>query len=495
MTVRPDSRCGPENRFNRVLLISPPSSSYLGAARPPQNLGYLAESLRRSGIAHRILDMRLDRGYGKIKKMISRFEPDLVGISLVSMGYKRSYDLIKTVKRLDPRIRIVAGGPHVTVLQEKVLEDCPDLDYAVIHEGEQTLVNLCRSRDTAGRIPGLLTREKDRIVSGGSPPVQENLDDVPFPTYAGFEMSRYIQEIPLNSSRGCPFQCVFCPNKLITKRYRYRSAGNVVDEIEFWFRRGYRIFNFDDDNFSLIPERVYAICDELDARRIRDAEFRCSNGLRADRVTRDLLARMKSVGFHYIAFGVDGGNDKMLALNRKGESLASIEKALQDACDLSFDVKIFCILTMPGETIEDTEDAFRLVQKYPVKRVILNNPIPYPGTELFETVSRNGWFAVDPEIYLNENSEDTRNPVFITPELGYSERVRLLKKARRIERRVTRRAVAGMFPGPKGLGFLLGAVAASGFFERIYFKNLRFRRMAESMRHRRMINNQRRDVS
>jgi len=494
MTVRPDSHCTAENRFNRVLLISPPSSTYLGAARPPQNLGYLAESLRRSGIAYHVLDMRLNHGYGGMKREISRFKPDLVGVSLVSLGYKRSYDLITKVKHLDPRIKVVAGGPHVTVLQEKVLEDCPDLDYAVIHEGEQTLVDLCRDRDPTRRIPGLLEREEEGVLSGGSPPVQENLDELPFPRYEGFEMSRYIQEIPLNSSRGCPFQCVFCPNKLITKRYRCRSAGNVVDEIEFWYGRGYRIFNFDDDNFSLIPERVYAICDELDSRGIRGAEFRCSNGLRADRVTGDLLARMKSVGFHYIAFGVDGGNDKMLTLNRKGETLASIERALQAACDLSFDVKVFCILTMPGETAEDTEDAFRLVQKYPVKRVLLNNPIPYPGTELFETVLRNGWFVVDPEIYLNENSEDTRRPVFTTPEIGYAERVRLLKKARRIEHRVTRRAIAGMFPGPKGFGFLLGTIAASGFFERIYFKNLRFRRLAESIRHRRMLHHQRRDA-
>jgi len=274
---------------------------------------------------------------------------------------------------------------------------------------------------------------------------------------------------------------------MITKKFRWRTPGSVVDEIEFWYLKGYRVFNYDDDNFGFFQDRVYEICDEIEKRNIDNVELRCSNGLRADKVDRPLLTRMREVGFNYIAFGVDGGNNKMLKLNKKGETIEQIESAIKHATDLGFDVKIFVITGMPGETMEDIEDSLRIVQKYPIKRVLLNNPIPYPGTELFDTVKANKWFLKQPEEYLNFVTENEDEPVFETPELSYKDRLVILKRCRKIEKIVTQKAVQRMYKKYIFIAPLLGYLFASDFMQKMFFKNMLFRRIIEHIRYRRML--------
>jgi len=181
---------------------------------------------------------------------------------------------------------------------------------------------------------------------------------------------------------------------------------------------------------------------------------------------------------------VDGGNNKMLRFNKKGETIEQIEAGIRIACELGYDVKIFVITGMPHETEADIEDSIRLVRKYPVKRVILNNPIPYPGTELFDTVKANNWFITQPEEYLNFVTENENVPVFITPELGYEDRLRILKRIRQVEKEVTREAIARMFPKLPLLGRIAGAFFASDTVQRMFFLNLTFRRIMEWIRSR-----------
>ncbi len=478
-------------RFKRVLLVSPPSSSYLGAARPPQNLGYLAQALCDAHIDYQVMDMRFGHKPKHLMRRIETFQPDLIGITMVSLEYKNTYKLISQIKQQYPSLSVVVGGPHITVLQNRVLNDCSDIDYGVVHEGEKTLVEFCQGIIDENQISGLIRRENGYIVYNGHRNYPNYLDEISWPRYEKFEMNYYINEIPLNSSRGCPYRCVFCPNKIITKKFRYRSALHVVDEIQYWYDQGYRVFNFDDDNFCFHNNRVYDICDEIEKRGIKNAEFRCSNGLRADRINRNLLSRMREVGFNYIAFGVDGGNNRMLKINKKDETIEQIEEAIKNACDLGFDVKIFVITGMPQETKEDIEDSLKLVEKYPIKRAILNNPIPYPGTELFETVKRNNWFLKQPEEYLNDVTENENIPVFETPQLSREERIKILKRIRKIEKKITCKGIKQIYKKYYVIRTILAYLFATDFVERQFFKNMIFRRIVEYLRYKWMIKKQR----
>jgi len=473
--------------FERVLLIAPPSSSYLGAVRPPTGLGYIAQALAESGIEYAVEDMRTRGRLSDLRARIVSFQPDLIGLSLVSFEYRRSYDLIHRIKGLAPDIPIIVGGPHISVLKEAVLQECPDIDLGIVHEGERSMVQLCRGELPWSQIPGLLYRSRGEVLAGPAPEPRMDLDNIAFPRYERFNMRQYSREILIVTSRGCPYRCIFCPNSLTAKRFRARSARNVVDELEYWYGRGIRQFSIDDDNFTLDTQRVYDICDEIERRGLRGLFVRCANGIRADRVDRDLLARMKAVGIREVAFGADGGNDRVLQeIVHKGETIAEINRALEDACALGLRVKLFIIVGHPGETMRDIEDSLALAQRYPVDWLHLNNPIPYPGTALYEWVRAHHCFLIPPEEYLNKVTEVDDTPVFETPELPRELRQQILRRCRRIERDVKRRAVERMFQGLPVVRTVAGWFFASRLGQWLFFKNLTVRSLINRVWYRKV---------
>ncbi len=474
--------------FERVLLIQPPSSSYLGAARPPSGLGYLAQSLLEAGIECAVEDLRAGCRLSSLLARIRSFQPDLIGVSLVSFEYKSSYELIRSIKEHYPRASIIAGGPHVSVLKEPVLEQCRELDFGIAQDGELPLIQLCKGKVAWENIPGLLYRIDGTVLSGPQPQIIDELDCIPFPRYVQFDLQKYAREIPLITSRGCPYRCIFCPNSLIRSRFSARSAANVADEIEYWYARGIRQFNVDDDNFTLSKERVYEICDEIERRELKGLFMRCANGIRASRVDRALLARMKEAGFAEIGIGADGGNNRVLMeIANKGETIETIEQAIRDALDVGLEVKLFTIIGYPGETLSDIEDSLALAQRYPFLRVQLYNPIPYPGTKLFEQVQSQGLFLMPPEEYLNSvQDNDDVIPIFETPELPADLRRQILKRARAIERAVTRRAVERIFSDLPIIRTVAGWMFASRCGQRLFFNNKPLRRLVDNIWYRKV---------
>lgn len=472
-------------RFHRVLLLSPPSHSRYGGLRVPAGIGYVAQALQDAGIGYEYLDMRVGHGRRELQRVLERFRPDLVGVSMITLEYLRTYRLLSEIKALLPAARIVVGGHHVTILRDKVLRDCPAIDFGVVGEGEGAMVDLCRDRLALHEIPGLLHRDNAAgVVFNGEREPAPNLDECAFPRYSGFRLGDYSKQIPVNSSRGCVGQCTFCPNKVLGRRYRERSVDHFVDELEHWYRRGYSQFAIDDDNFTLNRKRVFAICDEIERRDLKGLMIRCSNGIRADRVDRELLARMKQIGVREVGFGVDGGNNKVLGYLKKGESIETIESAIRDACDLGLDVKIFIIVGTPGETLSDIEDSIALARRYPVARVNFNNAIPYPGTELYDYVAENKLFLIPPERYLNEVAEERGVPVFETPELPRQTRVDMLKRCHRVEAEVMRNTAARMVQGHPLAQWLTRRFFHVQLFETLFFKNLAMRNLVERVRYR-----------
>jgi radical SAM superfamily enzyme YgiQ (UPF0313 family) len=357
-------------RFERVLLVNPSHHAEWRGVTPHIGQAYLAQTLLENGIEYDILDMNLGYGLKHLRQKIQDFQPDLVGISLISLEYKRLYNLVTQIKGFDEKIKTIVGGPHVTILKERVLQECPAVDYGVVFEGEGTLVDLCQGRLEESEIKGLISRDDGRIRYAGDREWVTDLDQIPWPRYEKFELKKYVKEVTIYSSRGCPYSCIFCPNRIISPHFRPRSPSHVVDEIEYWFNRGYRQFNFDDDNFNQRRDRVLEICDEIERRRLDGLFLRCSNGIRADRVDREMLVRMRQVGFRYIAFGVDAGNDKILEIVKKGETMEAIETAVRHACELGYNVKLLFVVGTPYETREDVEDKVRLTRKYPVQEVM-----------------------------------------------------------------------------------------------------------------------------
>jgi len=477
-------------RFDRVLFVNPRYHAEWRGLTPHIGQAYLAQTLFENGIEYDVMDMNLGYGFKHLKQKIEDFRPDLIGMSLISLEHKKYYSMLMEIKRLYGRVKIVVGGPHVTIARDRVLKDCAALDYGVVFEGEKTLLELCQSSGPERGIKGLILREGAEVVYTGDREFVSELDRLPWPQYHKFELHKYANEITIYSSRGCPHQCIFCPNRIISPHFRARSPKHVADELEYWYERGRRQFNFDDDNFNLIRERVFAICDEIEKRGLKNLFLRCSNGIRADRADRDMLSRMREVGFRYIAFGVDAGNNKMLNIIKKGETIEEIEKAISFSCDLGYDVKLLFVVGTPYETREDVYDKVRLTQKYPVQEVHFYNIIPYPGTELYDWVEKNNLFLKKPEEYLNDTSCLSDAPVFETPELPRAVRIELTRQLREVRRQVHRNAIRRTFRHQRRLGVLASYVVGSAVVEKFFYQSVSVRRLVDRFRYRLAIGKQ-----
>jgi len=431
-------------RYNRVLFVIPP---FIRRRRAPfAGIGYLSAFLSHHGIENDVVDMALGYGIKDLFKKINRFNPDLIGIFMMTYRYKVACELISQVKD-KYNIDVVVGGPHVSINRSEVLEESL-ADYAVKLEGEFTLKELCEGKEL-DKIDGLIYRNEGKVIENRDRSFIKNLDALPFPTYDKFQLQKYTlpDGIPIISSRGCPYSCIFCPvAKAIGQIFRMRSAKSVVKEIECWYQRGYRKFAFQDDNFTLIKQRVHEICDLIEGRGLKGLILNIPNGIRADRVDRPLLEKMKRVGFRLIAFGVESGNDKVLQALKKGEKIETIERAIKNACDLGFDVVLFFLVGSPSETPEDVMDSVRLALKYPIIHAFFYNLMPYPQTELYAWIDSHNYFVKHPSMYLAEVSVDDSDSVFETPEFPLEERRVMLEYTKRIMKLVRIKSLKRRLP-------------------------------------------------
>lgn len=434
-------------RYERVLFCIPPfefDARIEESGRvtrlpcmPPTGIGYLSEMLTTHDIENWVFDFRLGYSTKDFLNWIHRLKPDLIGVTMTTYRHDLAYDVIDRVKSSE--YDIVAGGPHVSLFQSKVLEGC-NADFAIKFEAEYSLLELCEGKNL-DEIKSLIYRNGSKIVENENRPFITNLDELPFPRYKKFELSKYINVHPIITSRGCPYQCIFCTTGSMGKKFRARSASNIVDELEYWYKAGYRIFDFLDDNFTLIKDRVYETCDLIKRRELTGLELHCSNGVRADRVDRDLLKAMREVGFNYICFGIEAGNDRVLKRIKKGLTIEKAEQAIKDAVELGYEVGLFFMVGHPGETVEDIEDSIRLALKYPVAMAKFLNVIPYPGTELFQWIEKNSYFVGEWHKKLNYAMHLDEEPFFETPELPLASRRMMLKRTAKVWKEVKKRHV------------------------------------------------------
>ncbi|MCK4325600.1 radical SAM protein [bacterium] len=296
--------------------------------------------LRLSAVNYEVVDLGLGYNMHYLNQRIKDYQPDAVGISMMTFRYKYMYYILEEIRKIYRDIKIIAGGSHITAWRTKVLEQCPAIDFGISREGEFTIRELCQGKELS-TIKGLIFRDGNDVIFNGERELINNLDTIHFPTYDKFECGKYSGAISVISSRGCPYQCVFCQScSMLGKKWRARSATNIADEIQFWYEKGYRNFSFADDNFTMDKKRIYQLCEEIEKRHLKNL-YLSVGGVRVDLVDRDLLKRMREVGFYYVAFGIEAGNNKVLRALKKGFTIEQAEQGVRDAIDLGFDVKLY----------------------------------------------------------------------------------------------------------------------------------------------------------
>jgi len=374
----------------RTLLVNPP---YPFSEIPimPMGLSYLGSVLEHSGHEVQILDLLVSRySKEKIKNKLDEYQPDIVGVTSVTLNYPIASDILKYAKSVDKDVITIIGGPHVTFAPVETLTEAPWIDIVVRGEGEMTMLDIVSGKKLAD-IDGIAYRDKaNGIKQTRERRLIEDLDELPLPAKHLFPLSRYLVldvHASILTGRGCPFNCIFCVgSKMGGRRVRYRNPKLIVDEVEQALASGFREVNFEDDHLTLNHKHLNAICDEIIARGLK---FNWSAFSRVDTVNSEILRKMKQAGCTWLLYGVESGNQEILNTIKKKITLQKVTDAVDMAKEVGIGILASFILGLPGETPETMRQSLQFAQGLEASYGfhVLS---PFPGTEVREKAAEYG---------------------------------------------------------------------------------------------------------
>ncbi len=407
----------------KVLLVNPPRENELTGNNPPLideargfnpplGLLYLAGYLERK-TSHRVevCDGQAEElSYPALKKRIRSSAPDLVGLTAMTFTLIDVMETARLVKEIDPEIPVAVGGVHAFLYPEETV-NLPEIDYVLSGEGEESfalLLDRLEGKGNLSAVPGLTYLEDGRVRSSPSPPLCADLDALPFPARKLTPWRKYSSVMakrqPITTmftSRGCPFRCSFCARPHLGKRFRYRSAANVVDEMEECVEMGIREFLIYDDTFTVNRDRVLAVSEEILRRRL---EIGWDIRARVDCVDREMLELMKRAGCERIHYGVEAGTEKILRVLNKGIALDQARETIALTRKIGIETLAYFMIGSPTETRSDVLETIRFALDLKPDFVHVTILCPFPGTEIYRrglaegVFPRDHWreFAADP---------------------------------------------------------------------------------------------------
>lgn len=395
----------------KVALINPApildeKEHFYGQSWPPLGILLLGTLLKNDGHAVKILDQASNRfSFENTLKWIKHFNPDVVGISAMTVAFQSAITLSKLIKNWNSNIIIVLGHYHPTICASEILEKYGDIiDFCVRGENEYILTKLIdklekKFPNSYDDILGLSFCSKGKIVHTPDCPVTKNLDELPL-------IDRSFINIPyrmnlagidfINSkftsaffTRGCPFGCSYCAvSRFSGRQYRSKSPERMVEEFLYLYSQGYTEVAFVDDNFSFNLNNVKHFCNLLKKEKLN---MNWHIEMRVDNVSRQLFQLLASAGCKSINFGIESANPRILKYYNKKitpeQSLRAIKTAKESKID--FVIGLFMI-GAPFETISECKNTIQFAQNCGVDFFFLNIVETWPGIPMWDDlVSKN----------------------------------------------------------------------------------------------------------
>ena len=390
----------------KILLINPCPSESSGineaTVHPPLGLAYLASYLRESADGDsynvRIIDANiLGITNDRLIREIKATSPDIVGIHMNIILGKPGAELAKLVKR-ETSALVCVGGPVVSSNPQQIL-DLSQADIAVLGEGEITFGEIC-SGQSLDSIKGIAYRKNGTVCFNEPRPLIQDLDTLPYPAYDLLPpLSTYrsrARKPPMGviiTSRGCPFRCTFCNTSIFGKRFRPRSPENVLGEIDLLVNKfGINQLDVLDDNFTLDMDRAERILDLIIERPYK-LYINLQNGVRADRLNRTLVRKMKQAGVFKAGIGVESANEEVRKSIRKSLKLENVEQALRWFREEGIITIAFFIIGFPNDTEKTINETIDFAIRANPSIANFSLLIPFPGTQLYTTLVEAGQMA------------------------------------------------------------------------------------------------------
>ncbi len=355
----------------KILFVIPNFDSYVMA--PPLGVLYLSSYAKKYCNAEvKIIDaLRDNLNTKQITNIALEYNPDIIGIHCLTAFYKQTVDICRSLKQAG--FKVLIGGVHPTFMPYTTLKDS-GADFVVCGEGEIPLLRLCENNLNHKNIQGVYDLESlkdDDTQIDGTPVLKaetvKDLDTIPMPDWLQLPPASYphsphaviARGNPIGivmTSRGCPSRCTFCSSNNFYKGIRQRSVENVIEEVKFQIEHlGIQELQFTDDNLTLRREYIINLCNALLENNIKIA-WSTPNGVRADKVDKEVLTLMKKSGCYLIDFGIESANNQILKNIRKGETIEQIDMAINLAHEAGMITQGNFIFGLPGETKETIKE-------------------------------------------------------------------------------------------------------------------------------------------
>ncbi len=394
----------------------------------PQGIGSIAGYLEAHGVATEVIEPDIA---GMDRRAMARFlregNYDLIGISCFSTNVAYAFETARLIKEVLPHSLVVAGGAHPTLFPERSLEECPELDMVVTHEGEKPMLALARTlheEGDLGDVPNLYYRREGGIVSSGVRSDWLDLNELPLFPYHKFDPGRYVPAPSLRrvlptfnymAQRGCPYACAFCDTRTHGRKVRYRSVDRVIEDlVELRRRFGIRGLIFEGSNFTARDQWVRELCQTM-LRRKLDLSWYCMG--RVD-LEPELLPLMRRAGLWCMSFGIESANPATLRRMRKGITVEQTRDIISRLRRLGVRTIGSFILGYPGEGKEELLNTIRFACQLDLDVAVFFIPVPFPGTKLYQDAQRLGGLKEDITWSDYLAWLDHNRPIYVNPLIG-----------------------------------------------------------------------------
>ncbi len=397
-----------------------------GLLCPPIGPAYLAASLRQQGHNVAIVDpvgeapgevnpiaLRPLVTYGwSLEKIVAAFPADTqyIGLScMFSHEWPVSKQLARLLRERFPKAVIIAGGEHITAAPEHSLRDAPEIDYAALGEGEETMAELLRTLESGSTEPafvrGIIYLRSGRVHKTEHRERVRSIDQIPWPAWNLVPMENYLanalsygvgpgRSMPIMATRGCPFECTFCSNpNMWQPRWYARTPKDVADEIETYARQ-YNATNFDFYDLTAIIRKDWIVefCKEL-LRRKLNVSWQLPAGTRSEAIDAEVSALLAHSGHRNLVYAPESGSDRVLKIIKKKVKLDRMIDSMRVAIKNGISVKLNMIFGFPQDTPGDIFRSYGFLAKVAwvgVDDVTIATFCPYPGSEMFNDLQRSG---------------------------------------------------------------------------------------------------------
>jgi radical SAM superfamily enzyme YgiQ (UPF0313 family) len=382
----------------------PEGDGYISYIPFPFFLAYTTSLLKKENKEVRLIDAIAEKiDEQKLIEEIKSYNPELVVIETSTPSFKNDLRIIQNIHLNLPDCQIAICGPHPSVFPDQILREYNFINYILIGEYEYTLLDLVNHLENnlgLQSILGLAYWEDGKIRINNPRSTIDNLDNLPWPEREDVPVYKYNDgfaglpqpNVQIWTSRGCPFQCIYClwPQTMYREhRYRKRNPIDVVGEMEYLIKKfNFKAVYFDDDVFNIDRDHVLDICEEIKKRQIK---IPWAVMARADLMDEDLLENMAGAGLYAIKYGIESANQNILNFCRKNMNLDKTRQMTIFTKKLGIKIHLTFCLGLPGETKETIQETVKFIQDIQPDSLQFSFAIPFPGAEYFKHAKENDW--------------------------------------------------------------------------------------------------------